>query len=527
MTSGRDREYRTSLHVVAGAAILLLFAWLSTFGLSHNRVLVYPADRAYADLAIARNVLESGFIGAGDERFPAQHDGLWQLLLAGAARAGVPLIAAPQIVGLLVSVIGLLAVLALVRAIQPHAAWSWWTAAAWALTLPVTLDAFEGSSAGAAAALATMGIAASARGIASGRSPLPLSAACWIAISALFRIELLALWIALGLLAVLLSITRRIETGLPTVLVRWINGGIAAAIVLAPILWWNKLAIGVPWPPAPDAAMTANAISAGASIGGALGIGFATGMQTVFGGPMWSSTLTRLFVLGGIAWLAVDLARRRVGWSASILFAGALVPPAFALLYPVLGGEALPYLMRATQPLWLLVAGYAVLRSAELIRDAIQKNAPALSPKAIFLSALVLIGAIPVLAGMREQVVALREQRAAKQRQHEVRAALAERLGQPAQAAGGIASDEPGWLLFQRYSNVADLSGRLHPVVLNWIRGGRVTGELELRGYLSKREVRSAVIWQDPKNRFGALFDCARDADEGPWVCRFTPSVIP
>lgn len=525
--SGRELEYRISLPVLAGLASVLLFAWLSTFGMSNRGVMVYAADRAYADLAIARNVLENGFIGAGGERFPAQHDSLWQLLLAGAARVGVPLIAAPQIVGLCVSLVGLIAVLVLIRASRPSAAWSWWTAAAWALNLPVVPDAFEGSSAFVAAAFGAMGIAASARGIAAGRSPLPLNAACWIAISALFRIELLALWIALGMLALLLSATQRIESGLLTVLVRWINGGLLAAIVLAPILWWNKLAIGVPWPPAPDAAMTANAIGAGASFGGAVGVGIANAMQTVFSGPMWSGSLTRLFVLGGSAWLVLDLARRRVDWSASILLVGALVPPAFAILYPVLGGEALPYLMRAAQPLWLLIAGYAMLRSAEAIRDIVRAIVPALSPKVIYISALVLIGSIPVLAALREQVVVLRDQRAAKQRQLEIRAALAERLGEPVQTVGGIASDEPGWLLFQRYSGVTDLSGRLHPVVLNWIRGGRVSMGRELRDYLFRRDVRSAVIWRDPQDRFGALFECTRDADQGPWVCRFSPTAIP
>lgn len=515
-----------ALHFLIGALVLLAFAWGTTLGMNRSQVLIFPSDRVYADLALARNLLEQGFLGAGAERLPAQSDALWRLVLVLAAKAGVPWIAAPPVAAFVLSLAGLAAVIALVRAIDPRAAWSAWACVAWGVMLPVAQDAFGGWSASAAAACAALGIAAHARGLGSDRTPLPLSAAWWIGLAALFRIELLALWIALGLHTVILALLRRVPVGVFTALIRMVNGGVVAAILLCPVIWWNVKTLSVPWPAIPDAATTLNAVG-GASIGGAFASGFGGAAVAVLGGGGWDSGLLRLFILGGIAWLVADLARGRVGVSATTLLIGALVPPAFALLHPFLGAEALPYLQRAVQPLWMLSAGYFVVRAVDAVSNLIRNKAPQLPAAAVVFIAMALIGAMPVLAGMRDQVSALRRQRVARADAHEARAALAARLGPPEERAGGIASDEPGWLMFQRYPDVVDLGGRFQPILLNWISGGSVRDEAGLREYLASRNVRAAVIWREPRDRYGRVFECPVAADSGPIVCRLNPTAIP
>jgi hypothetical protein len=515
------------LYAAFGALALLVFVSMSALGTDRSRPFVYASDSVYADLAISRNLLEQGFLGVGEERLPAQRDALWQIALAAAARLGAPPAAAPVFTALLLSLAGLIATLSLVRAVYPRGAWAAWACAAWGLMLPAAADASGGLSTSVAASFATLGIAAHARGIGPSRTALPLSAAFWIGLAALFRIEMLAIWIALGLHTLILALLRRAPIGVVAALIRALNGGFVAAILLCPAIWWNMKTLSVPWPTMPDASMTLDAVGV-ASVGDAFTRGLTKAAYAMVGGGVWGGGLIAVFIVGGIAWLLVDLARGRVGMSATTLLIGLLVPLPFAALHPFWGAEALPHIQRAVLPLWMLTAGYLAVRASETIAEAARRKTPQLPESTVFLAAMALIGAMPVLAGLRDQVAAVRRLRAARMEAHESRAALAERLGPPEHWRGGsIASDEPGWLMFRRYADVVDLGGRFHPVVLNWISGSGVRSEAGLRDYLVSRGVRTAVVWREPRDRFGRVFECPPGAGPGPAVCRVSPASIP
>jgi hypothetical protein len=520
--SGRVRG---ALFFAVGALVMMIFA-LIAIGVYRGQILAYTSDSVYANIALARNLLEQGFHGCGTERLPAHRDSLWRVALAAAMRLGASPMAAPALCALLVSLMGLLAIISLVRAVYPNSAWAAWACLAWGLMLPVVTDALSGSSAMFAASLATFGVAAHARRISQQRTALPLSSAFWIGLAALFRVEMLALWIALGLHTLVISLLRLIPMGAATALIRTVNGGLVAAILLCPVLWWNMETIAVPWPAAPDAAASLNSL-VGASVGVAFAPSLSQAASVVTGVGVWGGRIIAIFVVCGIAWLLADLARRRVGMSATTLLIGLFVPLPVAALYPFLGADAFPYVQRAVLPLWMLIAGYLAVRASETISQAVRQKAPQFTESTVFIASVALISAIPIFAGLRDQVAALRSLAAASSEAHALRADLSEQLGDPARFSGGIASDEPGWLMFQRYANIVDLSGRLHPIMLNWISGDGVRSEIGLRDYLASRDVRTAVIWREPRDRFGAVFNCPPRSGPDPAVCRISLSSTP
>ncbi|HMP74956.1 MAG TPA: hypothetical protein PKE12_01550 [Kiritimatiellia bacterium] len=511
-------------YVLTGFAGILGYGALVALGQDKSRLLRYPMDRAYADLAIAREWATSGLLGAGGERLPAHMDSLWQGLLALAYRGGAQLLATPLIVSLPFALISLWAVLLWARAIQPRPAYLWWTTAAWVLTAPLALDAFSGRSLVLACALAAAAFVIHQRGLRPGATPLPLIAAALVGLALLVRVELAVLWVLFGLHALVLAALRRIDASWQVVLVRWINGFILGAIFLLPVIWWNRQALEVPWPVAPDAATTA--IFAGMP-GAAESGGAAAAWTALLRGPYLADSLIRLFVLAGAGCLAYDLYRGRVPAAASAVFLGVLAPPVFAVLYPFLGAEALPHIQRALLPAWVLLAGYAVLRGADGL-DQLTGRAHLPVPRAyIFIAAIILLGAMPVLAGLRGQVLAHRDLRDARNAAHEARAQVAMKLGPAAQFQGGLVSEQPGWLMFQRYSKVFDLSGRLHPVAINWIYGGALRDSKGFTDYLRGQGIGTAVFWSPAPASIATQFSCPPYPEPGPVVCTLSPNAAP
>lgn len=510
------------LGMFAAMLVFVVYAVALAYGQrSGGRFALYPDDRAYVDLAVASRWAATGSPVMDGVRIPLQVDALWQALLAVGIRSGAPASLLPIGLSLAAGLLSLWRIQRLACAIGRNAIYAGWVLSAWVLIGPMSTDLISGQSFLLATAFAILGWETYLRGLSADRVALPLATAIWMALAALMRIEFIALWLTLGMHALLLSILRRIESTPGTVLVRWLNGLLVFAIALCPVIWWNVQALQVPWPPAPDAVLTLNAVSGlGTSVLSAVGSGFRIAAHALGNGSLIGNGFVRLFVAAGALCLLIDVARGRADIAATTVLAGLLVPLSFAPFYPFLGAESLGHLQRAVAPLWCLAAGYVVARVAAAVGQIGRQATRREHSVAWTAAAALLLGAIPILAGVRDQIVAHRLHRQAQQAAQTARLAF-QSGAQDVQAADVLASDAPGWLLFSGFSNVVDLSGRLDPILLTWMGGNSVRDPARLRAYLAQRKVRHAVFWRPPPSALADLFDCPPLAADGPWVCAF------
>lgn len=503
----------------AGVIALLAFAALLAWGQHRQDSLFqYPTDRPYADLAIARAWAEMGTPTVGTDRVPLQENGVWCTLLRVWDQANLIPAIGPVVLSLAFALFSIPALLSLVGSTSPRPALFWWAIVAWVLIGPVVPDAFSGQPLVLGTVFVSLALSAHMDGLSAERMPLPFSSALWLGLATLVRAEFSALWVAFAFHVLLLRLTRRIDTDALALLVRWLSGVLTLAIALAPILWWNTRALQVPWPPAPDAMLTLNAVDAVGTINAFAVVGFRAMTDAIWNGPLLANFIFRLFVIAGAITLLLDLVRKRLDTPATTLLLGLLVPFAFAPFYPFMGSAGLPFLSHALTPLWILLSGYAVVAALRGVDWLLNKAALPLPRSLLIAVAAALIGSMPLLAGLGEQARAWRAQRAAMLHASAAREKLNEELKSTAiTPATPLASDAAGWLLFQGYESVLDLSGRLQPVILGWVDQLEMRDEEGFRAYLAGRGISQAVFWTPPSHVFAGLIDCS--PDDAPIIC--------
>lgn len=482
----------------------------------------YPSDESYIDLAVARSWAETGLPMLGSDLVPLQNNGLWRAIISIAVKYGMDLAGSPTLLSLLAGLLSIPAFLSLSRVVAVRASLMWWAIIAWALMGPVIPDAFTGQPLTVGALLILCALFAHAYALRSDETPLPVAAALWIALAALFRIEFVALWLACGFHVLLLRILRRVNTGYVTLLIRWLTGVVIFAIVLCPIIWWNMRAIGVPWPPAPDTTLTLNAVEHPSAIHNFAVLGLSAAFSSIWHGPLLENALLKLFAVIGVVLVLVDILRKQLDWAATTLLFGFIVPFAFAPFYPFLGVSGLPALMTALTPLWLLLIGYTVVAVVRVVDRLVEKAQLPLPGKWVSVIVAVLIGVIPLFAGVRDQGSHWREHRAAQSEQMEARAALAKSLSAKVVSKETVlASDAPGWLLYEGYESALDLQGRLQPVLLDYVTASGVRDADGLRDYLAFRKVQYGVLWSHGDAALMRLFECPAD-ELPPTICEFS-----
>lgn len=513
--------------LLAGIGFFLAFAallWWQQSG--QGSLFSYPLDESYIDLAVARSWAETGQPMIGSDLIPLQNNGLWRAVISIAVKNGMDLVGSPVLLSLLAGLLSISALLSLSRVVAVRAALIWWAVIAWALISPIIPVAFTGQPFAVATLLVMLALYAHAYGVRPDETPLPVAAALWIALAALFRIEFAALWLACGFHVLLLRLFRRVKTGYFTLLVRWLSGVVILAIVMCPVIWWNMRAIEVPWPVAPDAVLTLNAVERPGTIHTFAVLGMRAAFSSLWHGPLLGNGFLKLFAVAGVVLVLLDILRKRLDWAATTLLFGFLVPFAFAPFYPFFGEGALDALMIALTPLWLLLIGYTVVAVVRVIERIVDKAKLPLPRVLLTGVTAILIGGIPVLAGVRDQAVKWRAHRAAQGEMMEARAALSEELAAKASKQSALASDAPGWLLFEGYESVLDLQGRLQPVILNWAAGDGVHDADGLRNHLALRKIQYGVLWTHEDSSPAMLFDCPAEKS-GPTVCDFNWRAVP
>jgi hypothetical protein len=462
----------------------------------------FVADQAYLDLAVARNLASHGFLGLGPtDPIPATSDTLWHILLVAGQKLPVQPIAVPCLLAALLGLIVLFqtrALAALSQGVQVAGP----AMLLVAVTSSLTMDVLSGRSLLLTSALTALMVVRYLEGTARERWPLPLSVAWWGGLAALVHVEMLVIWLALAVHALLTGGLRPGRgRGVLFPLIRMVTGGVIIATVLTGAVAWNLHVLSIPWPRFPDAPMSLDAWATtppGEVLAASLGLaGTALGESyaRAFSVPILRGGLPLIFFALGLAFSVMEAKRDRRKLGATLSFALLLVPLFYAGLYPYVGWAASASIFSALQPVWAVAIAVGIGRSVVYlcawVKRLARRDLPWLSSgwaSAVLFSLLILSGVLRNLAIGRDEARALALTQADRQR-------VAEALG-PSAADQVVASDRVGWLAFTRGGRFLDLSGRITPILLSFRSASGWQGA-EAAAYMRAQGVTHLVLFDE------------------------------
>lgn len=492
------QKVRAGLLAVAGLCALLsvLLMMLRQAGGG----VAFTSDDTYLNLAAAHNLHLHRFLGLGlATSVPATTDTLWQLLLSVGQRLPLAAESGALVIGALMALAALLNSHRMAFYLSNRA-----TAGAAvilvALASSLPMDVMRGHSTTLAMVLVSMMLVRYLEGGPRDRWPLPLGAAWWAGLAALVHIELLIIWVAVALHALLTGPFRRGRGyGVVFPVIRVLSSLLVVGMVLSPALAWNMQTLSVPWPRFPDAPLTLDAWAAGASpdlasaslhgSGGVVGECYRRALAV----PLTAAWWPLFFLSLGLGYTVVDAVRDRQRLTGTVGLALLLVPLLYAGLYPYVGWNAAGPVFAALQPAWAALIALGIARSAitlcRVSKQMARRELPWLSPgwaTSVLVTILALSGVLRHLADGRSEFAAVAELQP-------VRAQMMESLGDPLPGEH-IASDRVGWLAFSRPSRYTDLRGRVSPVLLAFQTGSGWQTQ-EAADYLRSQGVNRLVTW--------------------------------
>jgi hypothetical protein len=383
------QKVRAGLLAVAGLCALLsvLLMMLRQAGGG----VAFASDDTYLNLAAAHNLHLHRFLGLGlATSVPATTDTLWQLLLSVGQRLPLSAESGALVIGALMALAALLNSHRMAFYLSNRA-----TAGAAvilvALASSLPMDVMRGHSTTLAMVLVSMLLVRYLEGGPRDRWPLPLGAAWWAGLAALVHIELLIIWVAVALHALLTGPLRRGRGhGVVFPVIRVLSSLLVVSMVLSPALAWNMQTLSVPWPRFPDAPLTLDAWAAGASpdlataslqgSGGVVGECYRRALAV----PLTAAWWPLLFLSLGLGYTVVDAVRDRQRLTGTVGLALLLVPLLYAGLYPYVGWNAAGPVFAALQPAWATLIALGIARSAITLcrvgKKMARRELPWLSP---------------------------------------------------------------------------------------------------------------------------------------------------
>lgn len=485
------------------AALLGFFGVLLVLVLMQRQVapgMDYAADDAYLDLTVARTLMTDGTLGlSATSLTPATTDTLWQILLS----LGLKVIRNPLSVPVLLgTLLGLLAILNTQTMARYLNAISWAGSAAilLAVSSSLPLDVLRGRSLALSMAVVAMLLLRYLEGSSRARWPLPLGAAWWAGLAALVHVELLVVWVAVALHAVITGPLRRGRGhGVLFPLIRVLSSVVIVGMVLVPALAWNFKTISVPWPRFPDAPLSLDAWAvtpAGDMLARSFGLTgsvVAACYARALSVPILQGGLPVIFLLLGLGYTVVDAARDRQRLTGTVGLALLLVPLLYAFCYPYVGWNSSASVFGSLQPAWALLIALGVGRSAaticRMVPKLVGRDLPWLSPawaSAVLVTILALTGVLRQMKAGRVEFGHLSETAASRER-------LLATWG-PSREGDVVAADRVGWLAYQRPGRYLDLTGGMTPVLLAFRQESGWQGT-EAAAYLREQGVSHVVTW--------------------------------
>ncbi|MCB1069276.1 MAG: hypothetical protein H7A43_06535 [Verrucomicrobia bacterium] len=193
---------------------------------------------------------------------------------------------------------------------------------------------------------------------------LSIGAALLIGVAAMNHLEWLALWPVMVLHGLLVQIVRRsTEVTLPAVLLKGAAGCCWLVIGLSPALLRNLYALGIPWPPLPQASLVLNGTDGPVQSLLPTLVALWREQAANLYGRLVDQGLSRfawlvLVWLGGIVWSVTGPQKNRVPVHGLVACLVVILPGATALLSPLTGARAFPVMVTVT--LMLLAAAAAL-----------------------------------------------------------------------------------------------------------------------------------------------------------------------
>lgn len=501
-SSPRSAASRAGLIVVTLLLFFLLLYVLASMNRSAANAWSFVADEAYLDLAVSKSLAGNGFLGLGEQtRIPATADTLWHLIVMPFQKMAVKPVAVPVLLSTLFAVWMLLKLKSAAVEIRGGD-----------IVFPSMLllaaasglapDVLSGRSTVLCALLVLLMLEIYLKGMPRGQWPLPPMAAWWAGLLALVRIEMIVVWLALAIHALVVGPFREGRgRGLIFPFIRFLTGVLLILLVLLPALGWNFSILRNPWPRFPDAPLSLDSWAmqpAGEVLGLSVSLTFSALLESylrAFSVPLLRGFLPLLFLFAGIYYSVNAAFREPKRLQGTVGLALLLVPFLYALIYPYVGWGASYHLFASLQPAWAILMAVGVVEIASSLNQWITRTnnrdlawLTSARASALFLALLLSFGLIlNLVAGNGEA--------------HQLRKALHERkqvleaLG-PASAQRMIASDRVGWLAYTLGGRYLDLTGRATPILLAYRDQTGWHGE-EASAYIQNEGVTHLVIFDE------------------------------
>ncbi len=467
---------------------LLAFVFLFTASSLYKRSVVggqaFVSDDAYRNLVVAQTLASSHVYGAGpDETILFMPDGLWRVLLAVGDRIGGNAVFVTLLLGLLLGGLALLVMLRLSNRLFPYPVFGYVVAALLILSPGLVSVSLSGESTALAMLLVMGTLLLHLTSFSTPRWGLPLTATCLMGFTLWIRIEFISVWILLWIHTLVMTgfvaPSQRPSRGV--LFLRGINGLLILALFLLPVLAWNTVVTGVPWPRMPDMPMSLNAWHPAADGPAAAWQATLHWMQVG-----WSKAYTQFypillpegwigrFFLGLGAVLLLVQAYRYDKERPSLLFLLLLllVPFLLGLFYPYLGSSAFTIVARSLQPAGILLAAYGVVRLPFMLEKGIRTHLLSrITPAHLFKAWWGAAGGLLLLSALLSQVSHLRSETADVRDAVENRQQLSDVMAEHALLRDRFISDQPGWLVWRHGVRCIDLRGEWTPEILPYVRG--------------------------------------------------------
>ena len=497
-------------------------------------------DGAYADFAVARNMVESqAYALYPEQSAPAVHNVLWRLAVAAMTVVTGGECKAAYILGAVCSLVTILICLRLSHLLFPFPPFIVYSAVLLILAPSFLLNTVDQPSLAMSTMLFIAACLFHVEGLSDRRTPLPMRLALLVGLLASIHLEFVILWLVFLVHAVVMNVfSRDRSTSTAFVVTRGLTGIFIIALCLFPLVAWNLDVIQVPWPQvvgAPfvmDNWVAEGPVVAIGSYCSSVRDAIPSAFSLLYSTPFLSGPFERIIVWFGVLFITgLAVWRPEERPYTVVLFLLLLMPVFYALMYPSLGWRAAVPVFSAMSPLCVIAAAFGIFRVPFLIEGLYRKWKEGLPAASGFSAWWIAMGSILLLVCVIRTVSLFNSRNAALAARLESRAAVSSAINSGAIKGKWVVTDLPGWITYAHRPRVVDLTGEFSPQVLACLDGKGGLDAAELGAYLAGEKPDSMVLWTPESEPISSLVPCepiAQDVEgrrpEWPKICALSGS---